>query len=76
VICTSGFVDDVIFHTMNLWRVMCYPKQREPNSQNHRIDSNRISLSDKDQQIHVAPGVKTAIYDFLVAVWCQYSLMV
>ena len=61
VLCTSGFVDNVMFHT-----TLCVFLSGD--SRNYCIDSNQILLNDKYQQVGyvswaVRAGTKSAIHD-------------
>jgi len=45
-LCTSGFVDDIMFshNGLYIWCVVCIPKRRERNSRNSWIDSNHCNV--------------------------------
>ena len=61
---TSGFMDDVIFHIMALWRAICIPKAALKCEKPNKRDSNQILLNDRDQQVLIltfAPGAKSVM---------------
>jgi len=47
MLCTFGFVDDVIFSVLDLWRDTCIPH----NNKHSSLVSNQILLNSTDQQV-------------------------
>jgi len=58
---TSGFVDDVMLSHSGFCGASCVLlyKRRKRNSRNYRVNSNRILLSDKDQQLLIHLGLRS-----------------
>jgi len=52
MLCTSSFLDDVIFLDIGPYHIICIPRQQEHNSLNYCIDSCQILLSDSNWQVH------------------------
>jgi len=72
-LCTSVFLDDVIFHTVHgsiYGRSRVIPKRRQHNSQNTASIRTKLCVTIKMQHVHdvrCTLGAKSVIYDCLVS---------